>query len=393
MKLKETAVPSQHLPVSKCAADRSGSVNSRKQRADKREVKKKEINEIEENMRKFTPEADNEVTIENDEVMDEDMEEETEEKSCDRAVNCTILTDSSTRWSISHFENNAGAVHFYTGFDNYDHFMLVFNLLGQAAYDLNYKCSLIPPCDQFFLTMMKLRLNRADIELSFLFNVSTSTISALFNTWINFMYFQFKEIDIWPSRDVINEHMPDGFKKFFPRTRVVLDATETPIAKPSDIKAQSATFSTYKNKNTLKTMVGISPRGAVTHVSECYGGCASDRQIIERSSLMAPGTFSPKDSIMADRGIMVQDLFASKDVFVNTPHMLKGKSQLEPQEVVYDRRIASKRIHVERVIGYTKTFKILKSDLSATQVNNGSRILFVCFFLTNLRKSIVNNKA
>lgn len=43
--------------------------------------------------------------------------------------------------------------------------------------------------------------------------------------------------------------------------------------------------------------------------------------------------FLPKDSIMADRGIMVQDLFAPMDVYVNTPTMLKGKSQLEPKDV------------------------------------------------------------
>ena len=57
--------------------------------------------------------------------------------------------------------------------------------------------------------------------------------------------------------------------------------------------------------------------------------------------------FERKDSIMADRGIMVQDLFAVQDVLVNTPTLLKGKSQLEPSEVVKDRRVTSKRIHRE----------------------------------------------
>ena len=50
---------------------------------------------------------------------------------------------------------------------------------------------------------------------------------------------------------------------------------------------------------------------------------------------------------MADRGIMVQDLFANKDVQLNTPSMLKGKPQLDAVTVVRDRRIASKRIHIE----------------------------------------------
>lgn len=342
-----------------------------------------------------TPEIGNEVTIEppKKQQIESQTEDQTEYQTVNAAVSCTLLSDQSTRWSISRFEHNDKAVHFYTGFDNYNHFMLVFHLLGKAAYELDYKCSLIPPVDQFFLAMMKLRLNKTDLELSFMFNVSTSTVSALVNTWINFMYFQFREIDIWPSRNVVNDHMPQGFKKSFPSTRVVLDATETPIVKPSNVKAQSATFSVYKNKNTLKIMVGITPRGAVSFISDCYAGSASDRQIIERSSLLKEGVFDPKDSIMADRGIMVQDLFATKDVFVNTPHMLKGKSQLEPEEVVYDRRIASKRIHIERVIGYAKTYKILKNDLTSKQVNNASRIIYVCFFLTNLRRCIVGSSA
>ena len=108
-------------------------------------------------------------------------------------------------------------------------------------------------------------------------------------------------------------------------TQVILDATEVPIQKPRKVNDQSATFSLYKNKYTLKTLVGCSPRGVVTFISSSYGRSESDRQVLERSSLMADGQFQPGDSIMADRSIMVQDLFATKDVKVNTP-MLTGKS-------------------------------------------------------------------
>ena len=93
---------------------------------------------------------------------------------------------------------------------------------------------------------------------------------------------------------------------------------------------------------------------------------------------------------MADRGIVVQDLFACKNVHVNTPTMLKGKHQLEPETVVKDRRIASKRIRMERVIGLSKTFKILQRNLSAHYVPLGGRIVYVCFMLCNFRRSTVN---
>ncbi|XP_048246347.1 uncharacterized protein LOC125377349 [Haliotis rufescens] len=187
--------------------------------------------------------------------------------------------------------------------------------------------------------------------------------------------------------------MPENFKERFPSTRVILDATETLICKPGNVDYQRATFSRYKNRNTLKTMIGCSPRGLVTYVSDSYGGSTSDRQIIERSELCMPGVFCARDSIMADRGIMVQDIFSSSDVKVNTPTMLKGRSQLEPQEVVHDRRVSSKRIHIERVIGLGKTYKILKRELHPSKVPLGSRIVRICYMLSNFRPSIVNRLA
>ena len=68
----------------------------------------------------------------------------------------------------------------------------------------------------------------------------------------------------------------------------------------------------YKHKNTLKTMIGISPNGLVTYISN--GGCTSERQIIERSDLCKKELFNKQDSILAGRGIMVQNLFVTKDV-------------------------------------------------------------------------------
>ena len=96
---------------------------------------------------------------------------------------------------------------------------------------------------------------------------------------------------------------------------------------------------------------------------------------------------------MADRGIMVQDLFANENVVVNTPTMLKGISQLEPEDIVRDRRVASKRIHVERVIGLSKRFKILRNELPNSKLPLANRIVFVCFALTNFKNVIVDKFA
>ena len=75
--------------------------------------------------------------------------------------------------------------------------------------------------------------------------------------------------------------------------------------------------------------------------------------------------------------IMVIDAFASKDVKVNTLTMLSGRSQLDAETVVRDRRNASKIIHVERIIACAKTFKILKTTLNSEETSMGVKIMCV----------------
>ncbi|XP_014674876.1 PREDICTED: uncharacterized protein LOC106814989, partial [Priapulus caudatus] len=328
-------------------------------------------------------------TNENDGV---DLETIEEERFASQHVQCELISDSDTRMSVKKFDNNPDAINFYTGFDDYEHFKFVFNVLGPAVDHLNScnDCKL-EPVDQFFVTLIKLRLAKEDLELSFMFNISPRTVGSIFNTWVKFMYYQFKEIDIWPSKENVLQYMPKNFGRQFMSTRVILDATEVPIMKPSNVTSQSATFSTYKNKNTLKTMIGITPKGLVSYISDSYGGSSSDRQIIERSPLVTEKGkyFEGGDSIMSDRGIRIQDMFDTFNIKVNTPHMLEGKSQLNPEDVIFDRRVASKRIHVERVIGLAKTYKILVCPLNQSKKQMGSFIIYVCFLLANFRRSIV----
>ena len=69
---------------------------------------------------------------------------------------------------------------------------------------------------------------------------------------------------------------------------------------------QEATFSSYKNRPTVKVLAGVSPGGLATFLSPAYGGLASDRQICERSKLAR--MCDPGDRIMAAKGFNVQDL-------------------------------------------------------------------------------------
>ena len=90
-------------------------------------------------------------------------------------------------------------------------------------------------------------------------------------------------------------------------------------------------------------------------MSGAYGGSASDRQIVEQPNLRA--ITDPGDSITADKGFDVQNLFAPHDVTVNIPTFFQKRNSFGHKTVTRDSKIASKRVHVERVMALQKHTK------------------------------------
>ncbi|XP_071083949.1 uncharacterized protein [Haliotis cracherodii] len=161
---------------------------------------------------------------------------------------------------------------------------------------------------------------------------------------------------------------------------ISVDAPKRPIA-------QQSTYSTYKNGNTIKIVVGSTSGGLVSYVSPAYGGSTSDRQIVERSGLTV--MCDPGDSIMAVKGFNVQDIFAPKDVTINMPTFFSKKNRMSGKNVMPDRKISSKRVHIERIVGLAKTFKILTEPLNSSETKLATEITTVCFMLCSFKKCIV----
>lgn len=309
-------------------------------------------------------------------------------------IDAATQSDHPRLYTAKHFALDDEGIHFYTGLEHYGKFRFVLDTLGPAAYDLIYYRGVVPSLDiedQFFLTLIKLRQHKVNFELSRMFNILEASVANIFITWINFMAVQWAEIDWWPSRDLVQYFSPSDFKSKFPTTRLIVDGTECPMKKPKAPVAQQATFSTYKNRNTVKVLVGASPGGLVTYISPAYGGSVSDRQICERSSLTQMCDIG--DSIMADKGFNVQDLFEPYMVKINIPTFFRKINRLSGATVLRDRKIASKRVHIERVIGLAKTYKILKEPMNNTESSLATQIIQVCFYLCNFRANIVPKDA
>ena len=290
-----------------------------------------------------------------------------------------------SKFSLNNIKNNDTQVTFFTGFPSFLTLEAFYNFLGPAVDNLKYskkqeesnlqsrteskrlRQRIFEPLEEFFMTLVRLHM----------FGVTVSRITC---TWINFLYMKLKELPLWPPKELVERNMPREFKRKYPNTRDVLDATEIYIEQPH---LQQMTFSSYKNDNTFKALVGISPDGVITFVSTLFPGSISDKSLTRKSGIL--DLLEEGDSVMADRGFDLTLVGAH----LNMPPFLRGKSQLSENELVITRRIVSLRIHVERAMERIKNFHIFDKTIPVSLTDIADRIFFVCCILTNFQQPLV----
>lgn len=314
-------------------------------------------------------------------------------------------TISKSVFCLKNIKEKEELIKFYTGFPDYPTLLAFYETLLEADAKVmrqwdgknskdNYdevKCGRtckLPLLEQFFLTLVRLRLGLFELDLANRFSLSQATVSRLTTTWINLLYHALKGIERYPPWHIVKKYMPEAFKKDYPNTRMIIDATEFFVERPSSLLSQSCTFSSYKNRNTVKVLIGIMPSGTISFVSDCYEGSISDRRLVELSGLLEK--LEPGDELMADKGFQIQDLLAPLGVRLNIPPFLTSNAQMPVGDVILTRKIAHLRIHVERAIGRVKEYHILQNVLSATMWNSINEVVYVCCMLANFNPPLVS---
>ena len=282
----------------------------------------------------------------------------------------------------------------------------VFNNLVQYLMknrEMNLKPYKLSFEDQITLTVVKLKQNLNFDLLATIFGTSPTTASDYFWYWIDVMFIKLKPLVKMQDRAYVFKTIPAVFKSKFPRLTSIIDCFEVFVEAPSSLLARAKFYSQYKKHTTIKVFISCTPLGAINFISKCYGGRTSDVQIVKDSGFHTLKYHMPGDQILADRGFTLRDEFAagsSSELLI--PAFTKGKLQLSAKDVEVSRKIASVRIHVERVIGllrnrYTilkgtiplKMVKSLKDEVLSTDLVNCDKIVMVCAALTNLCESIV----
>nr|XP_047146612.1 uncharacterized protein LOC101235303 [Hydra vulgaris] len=285
-------------------------------------------------------------------------------------------------------------VTFYTGLPNLKILCCLFNFLKPLITE--NENSVLSYFEEFSLTLMRLRLNLSIRDLAYRFETSKSTSSKVFLRWIDIMYFRMKHLIKWPARNELIETMPLCFRKYFEtKVAVIIDCFEIFINKPSNLCARAATWSQYKHHNTVKFLIGVSPQGVITFVSKAWGGRVSDKYLTEHCSILK--NILPGDVILADRGFNIAESVGFYCGELKIPGFTKGKLQLTCSDVETTRKIASVRVHVERVIGLLRNkYKVLQSIMPLDYLytkDSGlctiDKIVIVCSSLINICDSII----
>lgn len=297
------------------------------------------------------------------------------------------------------------SVRFYTGLPSKDILVTIFDIIKKRVTTINYwrgakyankgrhgtgpggRKKIIDHFDEYLLTLVYLRQGFTRRFLSDFFGVSQSTVTCITTTWINVLFEVMKNWLLWPSAQEVRNSLPKNFPPKYADTRIILDCTEFHHVKPQNCTAQASTCSQYKQQNTVKVMIGITPRGQITLVSQLYVGNTSDRHIVEEEIL---DKIEPGDAVMVNRGFDIGDLLLQRGAKLHIPPFTRkteaGKGRASNQSEIHKtKETASLRTHVQRVIQRMKKFEILTKKRSYNLWPLLHQILVIIAFFCNLQ--------
>ena len=158
------------------------------------------------------------------------------------SISREVGVEANFYFSIEQISDKNNLIQFYTGFADFKTFKIAFTFLGEAVHCLHYWGNSntssdriidgrgaprkLTPMNEFFLVLCRLRCGLLEVDIAHRFGVSQSTVSRILITWINFLYFKFKDLNIWPSKYQIQQYLPKQFKEKYPTTSCIIDATE-----------------------------------------------------------------------------------------------------------------------------------------------------------------------
>ncbi|KAJ8928331.1 hypothetical protein NQ314_019115 [Rhamnusium bicolor] len=199
-----------------------------------------------------------------------------------------------------------------------------------------------------------------------------------------------KKLIFWPLKSSIQRNLPIPFRMLFSKVQSIVDCLEIEIQKPTSALHQALTWSDYKKCNTVKYLISATPDGFINFISCGYGGRVSDVALLEDCGYL---NVLPENSVvMADRGFkQIEPLLNAKNCTLVRPPSVTSDKLMTEDEVALTKRIASVRIHIERVIKRIRDFKLLSphATVNSELVQKIDSAIVVACAIINLQRPII----
>ena len=152
----------------------------------------------------------------------------------------------------------------------YEVFILIHQALSKFKINYYYEWNVtyLSTQDQLLLTLIKLKRNPPDLDLAHRFQVSEATVSNVFYTYLHALHeLLFDGIlrDYVPSMLKCKGSQPASFAEFS-SCRLVMDATEITMDIPPGMDKKAQSYSSYKSRHTVKSVLSVAPNAAVVQV-------------------------------------------------------------------------------------------------------------------------------
>lgn len=196
--------------------------------------------------------------------------------------------------------------------------------------------------------------------MGFMTSTSESTQSRIFSAWAVFLFTVFDAIDLSPLPGEVSSLLPrDFWASGFQDTVLLGDCTENWISSSKNYDISSATFSSYKNHDTGKTGIWITPYGSLVVCTDSYPGSITDNDLTSDCGVLdmikEKGT-----TVLTDKGFGIEDLCHSKGLLHNCPP-LKFDTQYEESDISKNLDVATLRIYNENYIGRMRDWSTLNA--------------------------------
>ena len=175
-------------------------------------------------------------------------------------------------------EEDNGKVSFYTGLPTYEVLEATCNHVSPFVKRRTQSLTLF---QEIVMVLMKIRLNVPHQDLAYRFGISQSTVSRTLAHWLLVMDVCLSPLIRWPEREELWKTMPQCFNfSFGNKTTVIIGCFEVFYVKPTILLARAETFSSCKHHNKVKILIGITPQGCISFLSEARGGDAPQTNIL-----------------------------------------------------------------------------------------------------------------